>query len=112
MIKLVYDKNEMESFKSFYEKIYADLEGESYDYWADYKNLCYSADGLNEFLWDFQDDDLNIVLKNIDFERIKEPKVYDDYEWGLIIKVLKRFVTNYPNNRLEFVNDGKDEENE
>ena len=56
MKELIYDKTQLPTFKSFYEKIYEDLEGVKNEYWADYVNLCYSADDLNEFLWNFQED--------------------------------------------------------
>ena len=105
MRELVYDKNELKSFKNFYEKIYSEFDVVNRSDMEDYPNLGYNADLLNEFLWGFQDDNLLFVMKNFDLDKIKEQKSYEDYEWGLIFQVLNRFVTNYPNNKMIFIND-------
>ena len=107
MKDLIYDKNDMKSFKTFYEKIYSDLKGKENAFWTDYENLCYNADDLNEFLWNYQDENLRFVLKNFDVEKINLQKTYDDYEWNIILRILNRFISKYPNNKLEFVNDEK-----
>ena len=107
MRELIYDKNKLKSFKNFYEKIYLDLEAQKYDYWADYPNLYYSGDGLNEFLGDFQDDNLLFVMKNFDLDKIKEQKSFENYKWNIIIKVISEFVDKYPNNKIVFVYDEK-----
>ena len=105
MRELVYDKNELKSFKNFYEKIYLDLEAKKNENWADYENLHYNADLLNEFLWNCQDDNLLFIMKNFDLDKIKEQKSYENYEWNLIFKVLNRFVIKYPNNKMIIIND-------
>lgn len=101
LIRLVIDKNKCESYKTFYETIYRQLDGKDYIDWEQYDNLCYSADMLNEFLW-YVNCIVNteFVMANFDIDRMKEPKTYDDYEWQLIFKILRDFVKDYPNNKL------------
>ena len=105
MKELIYDKNELKSFKDFYNKFYKDLDGISNEYWQDYMDLQSNADLLNEFLWNCQDDNLLFVMKNFDLDKIKEQKSYEDYEWNLIIEVVTEFVEKYPNNKIVFIND-------
>lgn len=106
MQKVIIDKNKCESYKTFYEIIYKELDGKGYIDWEDYENLHYNADLLNEFLWYVQcNQDTEFVMVNFDIDRLKNLKTYDDYEWQLIFKVLNRFITEYPKNKLTIVNE-------
>ncbi len=105
MQKVIIDKDKCESFKTFYEIVYRELQGKTYIDWAEYENLNYFADMLNEFLWYVHNEqDTEFVMVNFDLDKIKNQKTYDNYEWEIILKVLHRFVTEYPSNKLTFVN--------
>ena len=99
---IIYDRNEIKSYKDFYEKLYNDLEGSTIPYWSDEqcKYLGYSADILDEFLWYCHDDKNHFILRNFDLEKIKQQKTYDDYKINLIIEVLIDFTKKFPNNKL------------
>ena len=97
---IIYDRNEIKSYKDFYEKLYIDLEGSTIEDWKNCKDLCYRADVLDEFLWYCGEDKNHFILRNFDLEKIKQHKTYDDYKIGLIINVLQHFCENYPNNKL------------
>ncbi len=105
MQRVVIDKNKCESYKTFYEIIYRELEGETYIDWKEYKNLNYHSDLLNEFLWYVHNEqNTEFVMVNFDMDKLMAEKTYDDYEWNIIIKILNRFVAEYPSNKLTFLN--------
>lgn len=105
MKKIIYDRNEMKSYKDFYTCIYKELSGKNIPDWEDYVDLEYSASMLDEFLWYCHNNNIHFIFKNFNLEKIENYKNYENYEWSLIFKVIKRFVTNYPNNKLEFINE-------
>ncbi|MBQ8451821.1 MAG: hypothetical protein IJ538_03495 [Clostridia bacterium] len=94
---IIYDRNEIKSFKDFYEKIYIDLEGSTIPYWSNEqcKYLGYSADILDEFLWYCHDDKIHFILRNFDLDKIKQQKTFEDYKINLIIEVLQESVEKY-----------------
>lgn len=102
MKEVIFDKNEYKSYKDFYVQIYNDLDGAHIIDWERYENLCYNADALNEFLWYIEEENNKYIFVNFDKEQIAKRKTYDDYEYGLIIKIFERFAKNYPNNTVEF----------
>ena len=103
-MEIVFDRNNYKSFKDMYHDISVKLDKDRFIDWRDgHIDLGLSADSLNEFLWYCQDDNNHYIFKNFDLEKIKNHKTYDDYEFGLIIKVFDRFVNRYPSNTLEFV---------
>ena len=103
MKEIVFDKNNYSSYKDFYVQIYEDLDGAHTMDWEQYDNLCYSADALGEFLWYKAEENIYYIFKNFDKEIIVNQKTYEDYEYGLIIKIFERFAKNYPNNIVEFM---------
>ena len=104
VIHITIDKNKCESYKTFYETIYKQLNGKGYIDWEDYDNINYNAGLLYEFLW-YAHDIVNteFVMVNFDLDKIQRQKTYDDYEWNIILKVLNDFVKDYPNNKLKFI---------
>ena len=40
-------------------------------------------------------------------DKIKQEKSYDDYEWKIILEVIKDFVNQYPNNTMEIIKEEK-----
>ena len=102
-MEIVLNKNECKSYKDFYVQIYKDLDGKDNMDFEDYENLNYSASMLDEFLWYYHNDNLKFTFKGFDLEKIKQQKTYDDYEWNKIFKVVLRFGEEYPNNKVEFV---------
>lgn len=105
--KIVIDKTNYASyghytFKGFYNDIYNKLDGKNSVEFANIENCHYNADLLNDFLWSNYSENIKFVFLNFDLQKIKTQKTYDNYEWGLIIDVVSRFVNEYPNNALEF----------
>ena len=95
-------KTPYETYKDFYKDIFIKLDGEHNIDFAEMPDLRFHADILNEFMWYNSDNDLKLVFVGLDLDKIQARKTYDDYEWGLIVKIMKRFVERYPNNTLEF----------
>lgn len=106
-MQIVIDKKNCESYKTFYEIIYKVFDGKHMIDWEENENLCYSADMLDEFLWYVSEENTEFVMINFDIAKIKEQKTYDNYEWNIILKVLDRFVHDYPDNKLTFVKEEK-----
>ncbi len=102
MKEIIFDKNKYSSYKDFYSQIYKDLEGQKIPDWEDYDDLHYNADLLDEFLWYCHNDNIKYIFVNFDKEKIKLQKIYDDYEYNLVIEIFEEFVEKYPNNKLEF----------
>lgn len=105
MKKVIYDRKQLNSYKDFYEKLYADMDGKNMIDWEKFEYLGYDADNLNEFLWYCSDNNSHFIFKNFDLDKINNYKNYENYKWFLIFKVFKRFVEQYSNNKLEFVNE-------
>ena len=95
-------KTPYETYKDFYKDIFIKLDGKGIIDFENMPDLHFHADILNEFMWYNSDNDLKLVFVGLDFDKIQAQKTYDDYEWGLIVKIMKRFVERYPNNTLEF----------
>ncbi len=105
MKEIIFNRKDYKVYEDFYVQIYKDLDGANMIDWEELPNLCYSADNLNEFLWYCHKDNNKYIFKNFDLEKIRNNKNYDDYMYSIILRVFERFVKNYPNNTLEFVND-------
>lgn len=105
MKTLIYDKKQLNSYKDFYEKIYEDMDGKNMVDWEKFEYLGYDADSLNEFLWYCHDKNINYIFKNFDLEKINNYKNFENYKWFLVFKVFNRFVSKYPSNKLEFINE-------
>ena len=95
-------KTPYETYKDFYKDIFIKLDGKGIIDFENMPTLYYSADCLNEFMWYNHNENLKLVFVGLDLDKIQARKTYDDYEWGLIVKIMKRFVERYPNNTLEF----------
>ena len=105
-MKIVFDKNDYKSFKDMYHDISVKLDKDRFIDWRDgHVDLGLSADSLIEFLWYCHRDSTHYVFKNFDLEKIKTEKLYDNYEYNLIIEVFQDFVKEYPNNTLEFIDE-------
>ena len=95
-------KTPYETYKDFYKDVFIKLDGEHNIDFVEMPDLHFHADILNEFMWYNSDNDLKLVFVGLDLDKIQAQKTHDDYEWGLIVKIMKRFVERYPNNTLEF----------
>ena len=107
MKKLIYDRNKLKDYKEFYERIYVDLEGAGMNDWETFDCLGYDGNRLYEFFWYCHQDNFHIVFKNFDLEKVKNFKNYEDYQWKLIFEVCCEKVKEFPNNKVEFINDEK-----
>ena len=105
MKTLIYDKKELNSYKDFYEKLYEDMDGKNMKDWDNFEYLGYDTDNLNEFLWYCHDRNIHYIFKTFDLEKIKNYKNYENYKWFLVFNAFNRFVNQYPNNKLEFINE-------
>ncbi len=95
-------KTPYETYKDFYEDVFIKLDGKGIIDFENMPTLYYNADCLDEFMWYNHNENLKLVFVGLDLDKIQARKTYDDYEWGLIVKIMKRFVTDFPNNTLEF----------
>ena len=100
--EVIFNKKDYKSYKDFYTEIYEKLDGKNTIDFEDEVDLGYHADILNEFLWYKSEEGVKFVFVGFDLENIDKRKTYDDYEWQLVFKIMKRFVEEYPNNTLEF----------
>lgn len=107
MSKIIIDKNNYKDYRQFYEDIVIKLDAKNDLNCLDPDNLSYNSNHLDELLWDCHQDGNTYIFKNFDLEKIEHYKSANDYEWGIIFKVFRRFVKEFPNNKLEFVNDEK-----
>jgi len=105
MNEIIINKKDYKSYKEFYEDIVIKLNADRFIDWEGEKNLNYNGNLLNEFLWYCHTDNIHFKFKNFYLEKIKEEKNYEDYHWAIIFRIFQRFVKNYPNNTLEFVNE-------
>ncbi len=105
MNEYIFNKNNYKSYKDFYEEFYKSFNIQEYGDFDGCENLRYSADLLDEFMFYISRDNVKIVLIGCDLDVIKQQKTYDNYEWNIIVRVLSRFVEEYPNNTLEFRNE-------
>ena len=105
MKKLIYDRKQLNSYKDFYEQLYIDLDGKSMIDWERFEYLGYDGNNLNEFLWYCHDDNIHFIFKNFNIDTIKNYKNYENYEWNIIFEVFQEFVQEFPNNKLEFINE-------
>ncbi len=107
-MEVIFNRKDYRTYKDFYKDIYEKMDGKRFgdlDHFS--VPLGYSADHLNEFLWycDIDDKGNKYIFKNFDLEKIKNYKNFDNYKYNLIFKVFERFVKEYPNNSIEFIND-------
>lgn len=105
MKKVIYNRKELNSYKEFYEQLYQDMDGKNMIDWEHCPTLNYSADDLSEFLWYCHNNNIHFIFKNFNLEIINNYKNYENYKWNLIFEVFKEFVAEYPNNKLEFINE-------
>ncbi len=108
MKEIVFNKNNYGSYKDFYIQIYRDLEGKEIPDWEDYDALHYNADLLDEFLWYCHNDNIKYIFVNFDKEKIALQKIFDNYQYNIIIYYFEKFVKEYPNNKLEYRMDKND----
>lgn len=73
--------------------------------WEGCTTLNYSTDDLAEFLGYCFDDGNTYIFKNFDLENVEDYKNYENYQWNIVFTIIKRFTQQYPNNKLEFIND-------
>ncbi len=102
MQEIIINKNEMATYKTFYEFMYKELDVASIDGWEELQNFNYNTNLLYEILWDKQDDDFRFILIGFDIDHIKAQKTHDDYRWNIILTTLEDFTKEFPNNTIEY----------
>ena len=102
MKEVIFNISDYKTPYETYKDIFIKLDGEHNIDFAEMPDLHFHADILNEFMWYNHNENLKLVFVGLDLDKIQARKTYDDYEWGLIVKIMKRFVERYPNNTLEF----------
>lgn len=103
MKTIIYDRNKITDYKTFYENIVVELDANRFIDWNGEQNLNYDGNILNEFLWYCHEDSIHFVFQNFDLQKIENNTNYENYQWNIIFTVIKRFVSQYPNNTLEFI---------
>ena len=99
---IIFNRDNLTSYKDFYTQVYEELNGKGFIDWEDYPNLNYNANMLDEFLWYNHDKNIKFVFVGFDLKKIKQKTTYDDYEWKIIFEVLQDLVKQHPNNTIEF----------
>lgn len=105
MKTLIYDRRTLNNYREFYKKIYEDLDGKNMIDWGKFEYLGYDGNKLNEFLWYCHKDGNKYIFKNFDLLQIEDCKTHEDYQWKIIFYYFKKLIKEYPNNKLEFIND-------
>ena len=109
MNTFIFDKKDYQSYKDMYKDMAHKMRCDQFEDYFDTTTFSYDPNILWEYLvCEFQYGkpvNIKIILKNFDLEAIKTEKPYDNYMLNLIIKVFEDFVKEYPNNKLEFVNE-------
>ena len=103
MKEFIFNRKNYKSYKDFYTQIYRDLDGKNTIDWEDCKDLFFSSDSLDEFLWYNHDKNIKFTFVNFDKEIIKLQKKFDDFKYNIVIEIFEDFVKEYPNNQLEFI---------
>ena len=108
MKELIFNKKDYKSYKNMYEDLAIKLERiNGLEDYYNIKNYDYDANCLYEDIMYGIDKSLNFKFTFVNFNKqeLNNPKNYDDYEYGIIIKIFEEFVKKYPNNSLEFKNE-------
>ena len=113
MKEIVFNKKDYESYKDFYHDVCIKLNKEQFIDWQGvYEDLGYRADFLEEFLfyctmvdtYHFKFVGFNTKeIKAQQSENFKSQKDLENYKYKLIFEVFEKFVKDYPNNKLEFI---------
>ena len=102
MQKYIFKQSEYKSYKDFYRDIAKKLDAKNDMNCLEPEDLGFSADILYEFLEDYYDENIKLILVGFDLEKIDQRKTHEDYKTSLIIEVMREFVEKYPNNTIEF----------
>ena len=108
MKEFIFDKKDYLTYEDFYKDIAIKMDAIKIDDYFDSSTFEYNANILWEFLcceFGYPQKNISIILRNFNIEQLKIDKKYDDYQYFYMIKVLKRFIEYFPNNKLEFINE-------
>ena len=106
MIEFKFNRQDYDSYKDFYVDAAIKLGSVGIVDYYDTSNFEYDPNILWEFLlcqYAYLKKDIKITFINFDREKIKNYKNMDDYNWNIILGVLERFVEEFPNSKLEYV---------
>lgn len=104
MKEFIFNKKDYNTYKDFYVDIAKKLDSKNDLNCLEPEDLGFNPNHLYEFLRDFYDEMHKYIFIGFDLEKISKQKNIDNYEWSIIIKVFQDFVTKYPNNTIEFIN--------
>ena len=96
------------SYKDFYKDIAIKMDSIKIEDYFDASTFEYNANILWEFLcceFGYAKKAIKIILKNFDIQNLNSDKNYDDYCTNIVIEILQDFVTEFPNSKLEFINE-------
>ena len=102
MREIIFNKNNYNTYKDFYEDIFKELDGDKFVDFDELKNCNYNADILNEFMWYNSRKNIKYIFKNFNIEEINQQQTIDDYEYSMIIGIFKDFANEYSNNEVVF----------
>ena len=108
MKEFIFNKDEYESYKDFYKDIAIKMDAIKIDDYFDSSNFEYNTNILWEFLcceFGYLKKYIKIMLKNFNIDQLKTDKKYDDYCFNIVIEIFQEFIKEFPNNKLEFIND-------
>ena len=108
MKEFIFNKDEYITYKDSYKDIAIKMDGVKIDDYYDSSTFEYDANILWEFLcceFGYSKKEIKIILKNFNVDKLKIDKKYDDYCVNIVIEIFQEFVKEFPNNKLEFIND-------
>lgn len=105
MKQIIFDRKNYNTYKDFYDDMYKKFEGHDFIDFKEIKSFNYHADILDEFMWYCNEDNLDIIIKNFDKDKISKQSNVDDYEINIVLKIIDRFAQNYPNNKVTYIKD-------
>ena len=102
-MKIIFDKNDYNTYKDFYVDILKKLNAKRFIDWADEKDLGFNGNLLNEFLWYCSKDNNEYVFANFYKDKMSPDKNEEDRQWKIIFYYFEKLVNEYPSNSLCFI---------
>lgn len=108
MKEFIFNKEEYNGYEDFYKDIAIKMGAIKINDYYDSSTFEYNANILWEFLcceFGYLKKDVKIILKNFNVDKMKSDEKYDDYCVNIVIELFQKFIKEFPNNKLEFIND-------
>lgn len=108
MKEFIFDRKDYKSYKDFYKDIAVKMGSLEIEDYYDNTNFEYNPNILWEFLtcvFGYTKSRIKIILKNFNINNMKPEKKYEDFCLNVIIQTFKDFITKFPDNTIEFIDE-------